>query len=94
MVLGGPKKGISALQKNRKYPILEAKREDGRFGPTVVLILKDISGGTRRVYTTPLHYASFTDEVINSINEKKILFHVVYRGKFFGRRAFNYSIEL
>jgi hypothetical protein len=67
--------GISSLDIDRKYHIVMAERVVTKFGPTVLLSIKDSPYNIVKCFA-PRHYSCiFTEEDINCINSQKIKFY-------------------
>jgi len=65
---------------DRKYPIVKAKRVNGRFGATVLLTIGDSPEDLVKVFLPNRYRVLFTDEDIECINEKCQLLNLIYKG--------------
>ena len=59
---------FSELDVNRKYSILKAKRLTKRFGPTVILTVKDGGAAPLQIFLPRIYSDVFTDTDIEQIN--------------------------
>jgi hypothetical protein len=50
------------------------------YGPTVLFGLEDSSRNPVKVFLPKRYCAAFSEEDANSVNSKKVLFHLVYKG--------------
>jgi hypothetical protein len=68
---------IGSLDTDRPYPITHAKHIDTRFGPAILLSIRD-SEFTLKVFLPRRYSEVVTDEDIESFNRAKL--YLVYRG--------------
>jgi formylmethanofuran dehydrogenase subunit D len=71
---------VTELDPNRKYRILRAKRLTTRFGPTVVLTIRDSMEAPAQVFMPRRYSDVVTDDNIEPINSNAVFLHFVYRG--------------
>ena len=81
------------MEINRKYPIVAAERVDTKYGPRVLLSVKDEPHNIVKVYLTRRYSARMSEEDINSINAQKVLLHLVYKGVCDKTQSFIVGIE-
>ena len=62
---------LSSLQVDRKYPITHVKRVGTRFGPAIVLTIRDTPDQILEVFMPRRFYSAFSDEDLEEINSKK-----------------------
>jgi hypothetical protein len=83
---------LSSLQVDRKYPITHAERVATRFGPAIVLAIRDTPDRILKVFM-PRFYSVFSDEDLEEINSAKVALNHVYKGQFVNTHAFKVTIE-
>jgi hypothetical protein len=81
------------LEINRKYPIVGAQRVVTKYGPTVLLCIKDRPYNTIQVFIPKRYNTVFIEEDINSINEQNVLLHLVYKGMCDKSKSYILGIE-
>jgi hypothetical protein len=84
---------LSSLQVDRKYPITYAERIATRFGPAIVLAVRDTPERVPKVLMPRRFYAAFTDRDLNDINSANVKLNLVYKGQCVNTRAFKVTIE-
>ena len=71
---------INSLIMNRPYPIVQAKRVNTMYGPTVLLSLRDSNEKLVQIFL-PKRYANVvTDEDMEKINSRSMYLNLVYKG--------------
>jgi len=71
---------ISSLILNRPYPIVHAKRINTKYGPTVLLSIRDVDEKIVDIFL-PKRYANVvTDEDLENINCRSLYLNLVYKG--------------
>jgi len=70
---------INSLEVDRKYPIVRAERIVTKFGPTILLSIRDSPFNVIKVFMPKRYSSVFTDEDIGSINQKVSL-NLIYKG--------------
>ena len=60
---------LSSLQVDRKYPITHAERVATRFGPAIVLAIRDTPDPILKVFMPGRVYSAFSDEDLEEINK-------------------------
>ena len=63
---------LSSLQVDRKYPTTHAERIGTRFGPAVVLAIRDEPDRILKVFMPRRFYSAFTDQDIEDINLSRV----------------------
>jgi hypothetical protein len=71
---------IGSLETERPYPIKHAQRVDTRFGPTVLLSIRDSDFTLRKVFLPRRYSEVVSDEDIDCINSGKAKLNLVYKG--------------
>ena len=71
---------ISALEIDRKYPIIEAQHTVTKYGSTVLLIIKDKSNNTIKVFLTKGIVLFFFRRRCNFYQFEKVSLYLVYKG--------------
>jgi hypothetical protein len=72
---------INSLDVGLKYPILLAARVKTRYGPRIVLTLRDDEeAGIAKVFLPARYYSLFSDSDIDAINSQTVQYYFVYRG--------------
>ena len=71
---------VCDLERNRKYPILRAKRISNKISPAVVLTMRDSLEDPAQVFL-PKRYSDFvSDDDIETLNTNGVSLNLVYRG--------------
>jgi hypothetical protein len=65
---------------DRKYPITRAEMIVTKFGPTVLLKIRDTSFNTVKMFIPERYGSVFSDADIEDINTEKVSLHLVYKG--------------
>jgi len=71
---------VSELDVNRKYRILQARRLTTRFGPTVILTVKNENDAPVQVLLPRIYSDVFSDPDIEQINTNDIFLHLLFKG--------------
>ena len=71
---------ISELEIDRKYPIVEARLIDTKYGSTILLSTKDKGDNTIKVFLPKRYIAVFSEQDMTSINSHNVSLHLVYKG--------------
>ena len=71
---------------------MKAQRSNTRFGPTILIGIKDDSGRSLRVFLPKRCTSVFTDNDILRINEGGIKLNLVYHGRCEKATTFNLSL--
>jgi hypothetical protein len=73
---------IGSLDEGLNYPILLAARATTRYGPSIVLTLRDDEEATAtKVFPPCRYYSIFSDTNIADINSQKKRYYLVYKGQ-------------
>ena len=70
---------LSSLQFDRKYPITHAERIGTRFGPAVVLTIRDAPDRILKVFMPRRFYSAFTDQDMEDINSANVTLYLCIR---------------
>jgi len=71
---------ISSLILNRPYPTVHAKWINTKYGPTVLLSIRDVDEKFVDIFL-PKRYANIvTDEDLENINSRSVYLNLVYKG--------------
>jgi hypothetical protein len=65
---------------DRPYPITRAELVDTRFGPTVLLSIRDSAASIKKVFLPRRYSAVETDQDILAINSGTSRLNLIYRG--------------
>ena len=84
---------LNSLQVDRKYPITFAERIPTRFGPAIVLAIRDTQDRILKVFMPRRFFSAFTNDDIDDINSGKVKLNLVYKGQCVNTRAFKVTIE-
>jgi hypothetical protein len=71
---------LSSLQNDRPYPISHAERIDTRYGPAVLLSIRDSSFSLKKVFLPRRYSEVMTDDDIADINSGQTKLNLIYRG--------------
>jgi hypothetical protein len=71
---------IGFLETEKPYPIQHAQRVDTRFGPTVLLSLRESEFTLRKVFLPRRYSGVVSDEDIDLINSGRAKLHLIYKG--------------
>jgi len=63
---------INSLDTNKKYPIVRAKRMTSKFGPTVLLTIRDSESTTVQICLPKRYSAVVVEDDIEKINNKLV----------------------
>ena len=69
------------LQVDCKYPITRAQRVGTRYGPTIILSIRDSPTRILKVFMSKRYYSSFSDKDIEDINFEKVSLYLIFKGK-------------
>jgi hypothetical protein len=70
---------ISSFETDRKYRIVKAERVTTKFGPTVLLTIRDSQYNTNvKIFMSKQYTSVFSDEDIESINSQKVSLNLIY----------------
>jgi hypothetical protein len=84
---------LSSLQVDRKYPITHAEWIGTRFGPAVVVAIRDTPDRILKVFMPRRFYSAFTDKYIEDINSANVMLCLVYKGQCVNTHAFKVTVE-
>jgi hypothetical protein len=84
---------LSSLQVDRKYPKTYVERIATRFGPAIVLAVRDTPERVLKVFMPRRFYAAFTDRDLNDINSANVRLNLVCKGQCVNTRAFKVKIQ-
>jgi hypothetical protein len=84
---------VSKLQTDRVYPITFAERIGTRFGPSILMSLRDDPTRIVKVFLPRRYYSSMSDSDIEEINSKKVSLGLVYKGQCVQTKTFKLAIE-
>jgi hypothetical protein len=62
---------LSSPQVDQKYPITHAEGVATRFGPAIVVAIRDTPDRILKVFMPRRFYSAFSDEDLEEINSKK-----------------------
>jgi len=84
---------LSSLQVDRKYPITHVERIATRFGPAVVVAIRDTPDRILKVFMPRRFYSAFADQDIEDINSATVMLYLMYKGQCVNTHAFKVAIE-
>jgi len=84
---------LSSLQVDRKYPITHAESVATRFGPAIVLAIRDTPDRILKVFMPRRFYSAISDEDLEEINQTKVALNLVYKGQCVNTHAFKLTVE-
>jgi hypothetical protein len=85
---------IDKLDVGLEYPILLAARVTTRYGPSIVLTLRDDEVNTAvKAFLPSRYYSIFTDTDIEDVNSQKVHYNFVYKGQKEKSKAFDVAIK-
>ena len=85
---------INSLSTDKKYPIVRTKRMTSKFGPTILLTIRDSESTTVQIFL-PKRYNAVVSEVdIEKINNKLVLLNLIYMGICEKSRSYFLKIEM
>jgi len=84
---------INTLEINHKYPITGAKRITNKFGPTILLTIRDSQSDTVQVFLPKRYSAVFSDDDMDKINTNAVSLNLVYRGICAASKSYLLAIE-
>jgi len=71
---------ISSLEINKLYPIVRAKRITTKYGPTILLSIRDSEAKVVQIFLPKRFCAVISNEDMEKINSKAVSLNLVYRG--------------
>jgi hypothetical protein len=77
---------------DRKYPITHAERIATRFGPAIVLAIRDTPDRILKVFMLKRFYSAFSDEDLEDINSTKVVLNIVYEVQCVNTHAFKLTV--
>jgi len=83
---------VNTMEMNKNYPIVSAERITTKFGPTVLMHIKEQPSKVVKVYLPKRYSAFVSDEDIELINLNKISLNLVYKGTCDKLLHFSYRI--
>ena len=84
---------LSSLQVDRKYRITRAERFATRFGPAIVVAIRDTPDRILKVFMPRRFYSVFSDEDLEEINSEEVALNLVYKGQCVNTHAFKVAVE-
>jgi hypothetical protein len=72
---------VNCLVKDQPYPITRAERCHTRYGPAVLLTIRESKNSFKKVFLLRRYSEIMTDEVLTNINSGKEKLNLVYRDK-------------
>ena len=85
---------INSLETDKKYPIVRAKRMTSKFGPTVLLTIRDSESTTVQIFLRKRYSAVVSEDGIEKINNKLVSLDVIYMGICEKSRSYLLKIEM
>jgi hypothetical protein len=70
------------MEVNKKYPIIGAELITTKFGPTVLMRIKEQPTKVVKVYLPKRYSAIVLDEDIELINSRKVSLNLLYKGTY------------
>jgi len=85
---------INSLDTDKKYPIVRSKRITSKFGPTVLLTIRDSESTTIQTFLPKRYSAVVSDDDIEKINNKVVSLNLMYMGICEKSRSYLLKIEM
>jgi len=71
---------ICSLEKEKLYPIVRAKRIKTKYGPTVLLAIRDSEFRIVQIFLPKRYFAVISDDDVDKINNSAISLNLAYKG--------------
>ena len=71
---------LSSLGINKLYPIVRAKRITTKYGPTLLLSLRDSEASMVQIVLPKRYCVVISDDDMDKINSKAVSLNLVYKG--------------
>jgi hypothetical protein len=85
---------VDSLEKDRRYPVTYAQRQETVYGQTVFLTLRvGASGESVKIFLPKRYGLTFKDDDIVNINGGTLSLNIIYHGLFAGSKAFKLTLE-
>jgi len=85
---------INSLHTDKKYPIVRAKRMTSKFGPTVLLTIRDSESTIVQTFLPKRYRAVVSEDDIEKINNKLVSLNLIYMGIREKSRSYLLKIEM
>ena len=85
---------INSLETYKKYPIFRAKRMTSKFGPTVLLTIRNSESTTVQTFLPKRYSAVVSDEDIEKMNNKLVSLNLICMGICEKSRSYMLKIEM
>jgi len=73
------KTNICSLEKEEMYPIVRAKRFATKYGPTVLMPVRDFESSVDQIFLPKRYSAAISDDDVEKINNRAISLNLVYK---------------
>ena len=81
------------MEVNKKYPIIGAELITTKFGPTVLMRIKEQPTKVVKVYLPKRYSAIVSDEDIELINSREVSLNLLYKGTCEKTNSYNLAFE-
>jgi len=85
---------INSLETDKKYPIVRTKRITNKFGPSVLLTIRDSESTTDQTFLPKRYSAVVSEDDIEKINNKLVSLNLIYMGICEKSRSYLLKIEM
>ena len=79
--VSGSAVNVSALDINRRYPVVYCERVETKYGPAICLSVREEDANIVKVFLPRRYGDTFTDEDVSAINERSVQYFLSYKGK-------------
>jgi len=82
----------SSRRVDRKYPITHAESVATRFGPAILLAIRDTPDRILKVFMPRKFHSAFSDLDLEEINSAKVTLNLIYKGQCVNTHALNVTV--
>jgi hypothetical protein len=80
-VVATPAVSVSSLSIDNRYPVLQVEHVETKYGPTIRMALREKDDNIVKVFLPQRYAVVFSDEDVADITERRVLYHLMYKGK-------------
>jgi hypothetical protein len=84
---------VGQLQTDRAYPITFVERVGTRYGPSVLMSLRDTPTRIVKVFLPRRYYSLMSDTDVDDINSAKVSLGLMYQGQCDKTKSYKLAIE-
>ena len=85
--VSGSAVNVSALDMNRRYPVVYCERVETKYGSAVCLAVREEDANIVKVFLPRRYGDAFTDQDVSAINERSVQYYLSYKGKSLASKA-------